>query len=170
MSTTYIIGSLYGRQVPPIRTTRFKTRHVAAGRRAIIINHKHRQVSRCGRWVRCRQRNGRPQRINRFLFQGVVKGFACMGVLGVGGAVGFSCKLESDNGGGVVRSRVNAAQSQWVDREPYRLWYWCAARNLGAQGPDDCHREVLMHFSSTQRPASYDGGTAMWVIIEQHGQ
>ena len=53
-----------------------------------------------------------------FTSRGVVRDFACRGVLGVGGAVGFSCKLESDNGGGVVRSSVNAAQCQWVDREP----------------------------------------------------
>ena len=53
-----------------------------------------------------------------FTSKGVVRDFACRGGLGVGGAVGFSCKRESDNGGGVVRSSVDAAQSQWVDREP----------------------------------------------------
>ena len=53
-----------------------------------------------------------------FTSKGMVRDFACRGGLGVGGAVGFSCKLESDNGGGVVRSSVDAAQSQWVDREP----------------------------------------------------
>ena len=63
-----------------------------------------------------------------FSSRGVVEGFACREVLGAGGAVGFSCKRESDNGGGVVRSRVNAAQSQWVDRAPYEFQYWCAAK------------------------------------------
>ena len=58
----------------------------------------------------------------------LVRDFACRGVLGVGGAVGFSCKLEGDNGGGVVRSSVDAAQSQWVDRAPYEFRYWCAAK------------------------------------------
>ena len=48
----------------------------------------------------------------------VVDGFARRRVLGAGGSVGFSCKRESDKAEGVVRSRVNAAQSQWVDRAP----------------------------------------------------
>ena len=77
MSTTYIIGSRYGRQVPPIRIARFKTRHGALGRRVIIVNHKHRQVHRRGRWVHFMQRNGRPRRINWFLFQGG-DGWFCM--------------------------------------------------------------------------------------------
>ena len=65
-------------------------------------------------------------------------GFSCMGCwcivvcsrIGVwsneackGGACGmvsevFSCKLASESGGGAVRSKVVAAQSQWVDRDP----------------------------------------------------
>ena len=83
-------------------------------------------------------------------------GFARIGVSGVGGFAckEFSCMSDNESGEGAVRSDVDAAQSQWVEREPYRLWYWCAARNLGAQGPDDCRREVLMHFSSTKGPAS----------------
>ena len=48
----------------------------------------------------------------------VVDGFACREGLGAGGSVGFSRKWEIDNGEGVARSRVNAAQSQWVDRAP----------------------------------------------------
>ena len=38
-------------------------------------------------------------------------GFACIGVWGGVGSVGFSCRLESDSGEGAVRSRVDAAQS-----------------------------------------------------------
>ena len=58
----------------------------------------------------------------------MVDGFSRKGCLGAGGSFGFSrieilgcfsCKWESDNGEGVVRSRENAAQSQWVDRAPY---------------------------------------------------
>ena len=59
-----------------------------------------------------------PSVSSGFTSEGVVRDFARRGVLGVGGAVGFSCKLESDNGGGVVRSSVDAAQSQWVERKP----------------------------------------------------
>ena len=51
-------------------------------------------------------------------------GFSCKGgfssreVVDAGISVGFSCKWESDNGEGVVRSRVNAAQSQRLDSAP----------------------------------------------------
>ena len=45
-------------------------------------------------------------------------GFACIGVWGGVVSVEFSCILESDSGEGVGRSNVDAAQSQWVDREP----------------------------------------------------
>ena len=55
-------------------------------------------------------------------------GFACIGVWGGVGSVGFSCMLESDSGEGAVRSSVDAAQSQWVDRAPSEFQYWCAAR------------------------------------------
>ena len=57
----------------------------------------------------------------------MVDGFSRKGCLGAGGSFGFSrieisgCfsrKRESDNGEGVVRSREDAAQSQWVDRAP----------------------------------------------------
>ena len=63
-----------------------------------------------------------------FTSVGVDLGFACMGSLDWGdactGAVGgteadeVSCKLARDNGLGAVRSTVDAAQSQWVER----LW------------------------------------------------
>ena len=54
-------------------------------------------------------------------------GFSRKGRFCAGGSVGFSpgeswggfsCKRESDNGDGDVRSRADAAQSQWVDRAP----------------------------------------------------
>ena len=45
-------------------------------------------------------------------------GFACIGVWDGVVSVEFSCILESDNGEGAVRSKVDAFQSQWVDREP----------------------------------------------------
>ena len=48
---------------------------------------------------------------------GLVRGVACKEALGGAEAVGVSCKLESDNGWGAVRSNADAAQSQWVDRE-----------------------------------------------------
>ena len=57
----------------------------------------------------------------------IADGFSCEGSLGAGGSVGFSLieisggfsrKRESDNGDGVVRSREDAAQFQWVDRAP----------------------------------------------------
>ena len=52
---------------------------------------------------------------------GMVRGIACKGASGVVEAVGVSCKRESDNGWGAVISNVDAAQSQWFEREPYRL-------------------------------------------------
>ena len=57
----------------------------------------------------------------------MVDGFACRGGLGAGGSVGFSHmeisgvfsrKRESDSGEGAVRSKEDAARSQWVDRVP----------------------------------------------------
>ena len=45
-------------------------------------------------------------------------GFACTGVSGGQVSEVFSCILESDSGEGVVRSNVDAAQSQWADRAP----------------------------------------------------
>ena len=47
-------------------------------------------------------------------------GFACKGVSGVGGFAckEFSCMLDSESGEGTVRSSVDAAQSQWEEREP----------------------------------------------------
>ena len=53
-----------------------------------------------------------------FSCMGVWCGVACIGVSGCVASEVFSCKLESDNAGGAVRSKVVAAQSQWVDREP----------------------------------------------------
>ena len=58
---------------------------------------------RDGEWFSCK---------GGFSSREVVDGFACRGGLGAGVSVGSSCKWESDNGEGVVRSRVNAAQSQ----------------------------------------------------------
>ena len=55
------------------------------------------------------------ERMDGFSCEG---GFASREVVGAGISVGLSCKWESDNGEGVVRSRVNAAQSQWVDKAP----------------------------------------------------
>ena len=45
-------------------------------------------------------------------------GLACKGVRGNAESFGFSCKLERDRGEGVVISNVDAAQSQWAEREP----------------------------------------------------
>ena len=42
---------------------------------------------------------------------------SCKDALGGTEADGVSCKLASDNGLGAVRSNVDAAQSQWVERE-----------------------------------------------------
>ena len=42
---------------------------------------------------------------------------ACTDALGGTEAGEVSCKLASDNGLGAVRSNVDAAQSQWVERE-----------------------------------------------------
>ena len=42
---------------------------------------------------------------------------ACTGAFGGREAGEVSCKLASDNGLGAVRSNVDAAQSQWVERE-----------------------------------------------------
>ena len=56
-----------------------------------------------------------------FTSVGLVRGVACKEALGGAEAVGVSCKLESDNGWGAVRSNVDADQSQWVEREPEML-------------------------------------------------
>ena len=44
-------------------------------------------------------------------------GGACTDALGGTEAGEVSCKLARDNGLGAVRSNVDAAQSQWVERE-----------------------------------------------------
>ena len=45
-------------------------------------------------------------------------GFTCKGVGGVLESGDFSCSLDSDSGEGALRSSVDAAQSQWVERAP----------------------------------------------------
>ena len=45
-------------------------------------------------------------------------GFACKGAGGVVGSMDLSCMLDNDSGEGAIRSSVDAAQSQWVEREP----------------------------------------------------
>ena len=48
---------------------------------------------------------------------GLDSGVACTDAGEGAEADGVSCKLASDNGLGAVRSNVDAAQSQWVERE-----------------------------------------------------
>ena len=45
-------------------------------------------------------------------------GFTCKGSGGVLESGDFSCNLDNDSGRGAVRSSVDAAQSQWVERFP----------------------------------------------------
>ena len=45
-------------------------------------------------------------------------GCARKGVGDVVGSMDLSCKLDNDSEEGALRSNVDAAQSQWVEREP----------------------------------------------------
>ena len=45
-------------------------------------------------------------------------GFACTGSGGVLESGDFFCNSDNDSGRGAVRSSVDAAQSQWEEREP----------------------------------------------------